>query len=193
MKKMIFFAAAVFASTLVQAEGPFGVTMGSPIAEYPSCVKVSDHPGFYKCANLPKPHPSFEWYMVQAFPATGVCFVKGVGKDIADGGDGVQTKSAMLALAAQITAKYGLAPKVIDVNNSAVFTEPQYWVMSLKQKSRTYGDLWEFASPTSTGVASIALVAGASDSSTTYVSAEFEFSNNDRCDQIVKAKGVDAF
>lgn len=193
MKEVVFFAVAFLTSTLVRAEGPFGVTMGTPIASYPTCVKVADQPGFYKCASVPKPHPAFEAYVLQAFPETGVCYIKAIGKNISDGGSGVQTKLAMAELSGQITAKYGTAPKLYDFNNSGTFDEPQYWVLSLKEKSRTYGDMWTFAPPTETGVATITLSAVALDTSTTFIAAEFEFSNNTRCDKIVKAKGADAF
>jgi len=118
--------------------------------------------------------------------------VRAIGKDITDGGDGFPTRQAVETISDQMAVKYGQPTRKANFTN-AQFSQPQFWVMEVKESSRVYANLWTFKTPQVGNVEGITVVAKAASLSTTYVMVEFEFANNSQCDQISKNHAADVF
>lgn len=107
MRSMIAFLIVLFAAfPALGGSAPFGVEVGTPIAELP----VTSHQslGTYSLKSVPNPHPEFGFYEVQASKASGVCRVRGwTGGLRWSPEDGGQVKPVLDALRRQVTAKYG--------------------------------------------------------------------------------------
>jgi len=169
------------ASVQGQAEGPFGVTMGSPISKYPSC-KTHENAGFYTCDTLPKAHASFEMYSIQAHPKVGVCFVKGIGKDINRDARGVMTRAEVKKLAEQIEQTYGPHTAIRDsLSSRSALKDPADWLMAVEQDERTFSYDWTKGDYPN-GIATIHVFARATSGQTGYAVVEFYFKNEKQCD-----------
>ena len=164
-----------------QAEGPFGVTMGSPISKYPSCKK-GEQAGYYTCDNLPKSHASFEFYSIQAHPKVGVCFVKGIGKDINRDSRGVMTRAEVKKLALQIEQTYGPHMAIRDeLSSRSALKAPDEWLMAVDEGERTFSYDWTKGNYPN-NVDKIHVFARATSGQTGYAAAEFYFKNEKQCD-----------
>ena len=177
-----FLALVYSAPVFAQGQAPFGVTMGSPISKYRSCEKAQQV-GWYTCTTLPRSHASFEFYAIQAHPKLGVCFVKGVGKDINRDPSGIRTKAEIEKLAGQIAQTYGPHTRVRDVLSSdSELTGADQWTLAVEEEERTFSYDW-------TGgryphdIDSIHVFASATDGKTGYAVAEFYFKNHKLCDE----------
>ena len=164
-----------------QGQAPFGVTMGSPISKYPTCEKT-ENVGWYKCDSLPRSHAGFEFYYIQAHPKVGVCFVKGIGKDINRDSRGVMTRAEIKKLAEQIEQTYGAHDRVRDTLSSrSSLKNPDEWMMAVEKDERTFSYDWTKGNyPNNIG--SIHVFASATSGETGYAVAEFYFKNEKQCD-----------
>ena len=135
----------------------------------------------------------FKEFIIQAFPETGVCFVKSLGSNIRDGGNGTQTKQRMAEIEEQLTAKYGKPESHLDyVERDGAIADEQFWAMTIKDNQRSYATRWMPPAGNESNLETIVLVAKALDYSTTYVLVEYAFTNNKRCDAIAKKSGASA-
>jgi hypothetical protein len=174
-------ALACSVPVLAQGQAPFGVTMGTPIGKYRACEKAQ-RAGWYTCSSLPRSHASFEFYAIQAHPKHGVCFVKGVGKDINDDPRGVRTRAEIERLAAQIAQTYGSHTRTRDVVSSrSELKGAKDWMLAVEEEERIFSYDWVGDSYPN-DVDSIHLFASATDGETGYPIAEFYFKNHERCD-----------
>ncbi len=176
-------------------DGPFGFDIATDINNYSSCT-ASDSPGMYRCSTASKPHPDMEYYMVQAFPSTGICWIKGVGKDIDDSGAGLRTKGAADRISAQIESVYGSERKLTDfLQYESIWDEFDDWMMGLVRNERYYMYVWQ----SETGfnplknVEQIYVAANALSGNVGYVVVEFYGINNDDCDDLANKAGAEAF
>jgi hypothetical protein len=166
---------------LAQGQAPFGVTMGSPIATYRACEKT-DQTGWYRCSSLPRSHASFEFYAIQAHQKHGVCFVKGVGKDINRDPRGVRTRAEIERLAAQIAQTYGAHTRIRDVLSSdSELKGAKDWMLAVEGEERTFSYDW-VGDNYPNDIDSIHVFASATDGETGYPVAEFYFKNHKLCD-----------
>lgn len=166
-----------------QAPGPapFGVTMGSPISNYRTCEKL-EQVGWYTCNTLPRSHASFELYIIQAHPKLGVCFVKGLGKDINRDPRGVGTRAEIGKLAGQIAQTYGPHTRIRDVlSPRSDLKGADEWTQAVEEDERTFSYDWTGGSYPH-NIDSIHIFASATDGQTGYAVAEFYFKNHRLCD-----------
>ena len=176
-----FLALAISIPGQTQAPPPFGVTMGSPISKYRSCEK-SEQAGWYTCNTLPRSHASFELYLIQAHPKLGVCFVKGIGKDINRDPRGVRTRAEIEKLATQLEQTYGPHTRIRDVlSPRSDLRGVDDWTQAVEDDERTYSYDWTGGNYPH-DIDSIHVFASATDGQTGYVVAEFYFKNNKLCD-----------
>lgn len=166
---------------LAQGQAPFGVTMGSPISKYKSCEKAQQA-GWYTCNTLPKSHASFELYIIQAHPKLGVCFVKGLGKDMNHDPRGVRTRAEIERLADQIAQTYGKHTRIRDVLSSrSELKDANQWTLAVEEEERTFSYDW-IGGGYPNDIDSIHVFANATDGETGYAVAEFYFKNHKLCD-----------
>lgn len=182
-----FFVLVCSAPVLAQGQTPFGVTMGSPISKYRSCENA-EREGWYTCASLPRSHAAFEFYVIQAHPNLGVCFVKGVGKDINRDPRGARTRIEIEKLAGQIAQTYGPHTRIRDVLSSgSELKNADDWILAVEEEERTFSYDWTGGNyPNDVG--SIHVFASATDGQTGYAVAEFYFKNHERCDDELDKK-----
>ena len=121
----------MFAATPSLADGPFGVTMGQDPGLLKECKPRTERPGWYICSALPRTHPDMEAYQVQAFPETGVCFVKAIGKDIQINPFGTSLKAKVDSLEAQVAETYGRSQKRDFLRSGSVWKEAAEWTTGL--------------------------------------------------------------
>lgn len=178
-------------STPAAADGPFGVTMGSDISTYSTCVK-SDKPTFYTCRSLPRRHPEFESYVIQAATNIGVCRVKGIGRTVSSNSFGSKLKSTAKELSEQIALTYG-QPKFHDeVMTGSMWNEPEDWMMANVRGELVYGYWWEDSNMPN-NVKSIFLSAEALNLQSGILIVEFSFENAEQCDMIVRKEEAESF
>lgn len=164
-----------------QGQAPFGVTMGSPISKYRSCEKT-EQTGWYRCDTLPRSHAAFELYIIQAHPMIGVCFVKGIGKDVNRDPRGAKTKTEIEKLATQIAQTYGPHTRIRDALSSrSELKGVDEWMLAVEENERTFSYDW-VGGPYPNDVDSVHLFASATDGETGYAVAEFYFKNHTTCD-----------
>ena len=124
---------AVLSLASKASAGALGMQSGEKPARY-GCAAVPSNPGFDGCPPPPKPHSAFEDYVVKASEQVGICWIKGIGKDISDNGYGVGTRSVVVDLKSQLAKKYGAGPEKTDFPlPGSIWKDPDdclmaYWV-----------------------------------------------------------------
>lgn len=197
MTKLLLGFALLFSVNAVaqSGDGPFGYDIGQGVDNYPDC-KPADTLGMYVCSAPGKPHPEMEAYYVQAFPHTGVCFIKGVGKDISDIGMGTRTKKSIDDIAEQLASVYGTDYEKMDILlPSSIWDDYDDWMMGVLRGDRVYMYNWTSGSGyvPKKKIANIYMSASATSSTTGYVSIEFYGENEPLCAEAENDVGASAF
>lgn len=157
---------------------PFGIEIGSPL----SGLSILEELGQGKyMVQPPKPHPTFETFLVQASDNYGVVWIKGIGPEIPNDSYGNSVKAVVDKLQAQLEGRYGPAAKTDVIFPDALFDEPRDWAMALIEKERLYFCHWEKPDAASMpdDLKVIYLGASAVDGSTTNVVLEYASHNLD--------------
>jgi hypothetical protein len=178
----------VFSGTAMA--GPFGVTMGKPVAIYagrPSTVK-----GVYK-VTAPQPYSEFESYSVVATASSGVCKIWGIGRDHSNDRYGTDVRSAYDRLKSILDSKYGKSEEFSYLKSGALWKDSNEWVMSIRQKERTVITFWSVKDgpPLPDGLVSISLEIKATSSDTAYIDLTYEFENFKSCKTTLSAQDAD--
>lgn len=119
---------------------PFGIEFYSPIESLEVLEDIG--PSQYMVA-APRPHPSFETYVVQATPSLGVVLVKGVSPSVENDAFGRCVRSLRQELEAQVSKRYGLGKSMDFLLPGSIWTDDRDYVMSLTQNERKVGTIWE--------------------------------------------------
>lgn len=181
------------AASMAHAEvaEPFGFKMGDPVSKYPQCVVYEERPTLFNCKTASKPHPDMDFYIVEATPQTGICFVKGVGSDISATLSGYEVKAKVDRLHDQIAKRYGVRGELINfVEPGSIWDKPENFMMALSRKEVTYA--WR-GEELAENVKIFWVGARAGDTNVAYPVVEFYYSNYDECSAITKDVGSDAF
>lgn len=151
----------------------FGFKMGEAPESY-SCDAIAASPGYYECA-APKPHSAFESYIISASKEHGICWVKGIGKNISDNGYGTHTKSAHENLETLLSKAYGSVSKMSDfILPNSLWDDSNEWLMSIARKERVYTSIWNDLEVTSKpDLKSIYLASNATGGKTGYIVLEY--------------------
>jgi len=174
-------------SDLPVGEGPFGLVRGLSLEQLGTSQQLE--PGKYKLNSVPKPHSSFESYIVQVGPHAGLCWIKAIGKDVRTSGFGIELKSAFDDMRSRLESTYG-RPELYDrLLPEANWDEPKYFMMSLLKKERLLASVWKSLSGSSAGdsLKSVGLIASASGIDRGFLSIEYSFTNEDECEREIKA------
>lgn len=196
MKKLLTITMILILNAHAQAaDGPFGFEIGSDLSSYENCSK-GENLGFYVCTSAKKEHPGMETYVVQYFEGIGICWVKGIGKDISDNGLGYSTKGTADKLKNQVAKVYGEPTDLFDfLSYGSIWDDLDDWMMGLAQQERYYTYAWstEDGYQKVKGIDQIMISAKATSSNKGYVVIEFQGENGELCDRAESAEGESAF
>jgi len=159
-------------------KGPFGLGMGMTTADFDTALEEIA-PGKYRIASVPKPHSAFEVYILQITPKNGLSWIKAIGKAIQTSVYGIELKSAFDSMKTKLAATYGKNQLSDFLMRDSIWNEPRDWMQSILNKERILMALWEPAHGSTLGdsLSSIALVAGAIDTTSGYMAIEYSFEN----------------
>ncbi len=196
VRSVLLMAATAMCATMqgaLASSGPFGVNMGDDPAAL-GCT-AQDEPGYFRCSSAPKHHPDMEWYVAQSYPETGICWFKGIGKDVSTNGHGAPVKEAVDKIAAQVSNTYGASTKLDFLSSGSIWNEPHEWMRSVEQDERYYAYSIEGsgAEDLPNDVSSIYVGAGATSDRSGYVIVEVSYDNYARCEEIENQQGSDSF
>lgn len=182
---------------VLPADGPFGFKQGLTRAEVESMVGDSftllpRSKNAYLLNTAPKPHGVFENYVVVIGDVSGLCAVRGIGKDITSSRHGIQLKSSFNEMEATLSDLYGASKKTDRLLPGSIWRNPEDWMMGIVKEER-----FLFARWSSKGQAlkneldSITLDVRAKSSDTGYLVLEYLFQNYEQCTEESKAAEKD--
>lgn len=189
---MIRFAFAFVAIGLTAfpayADGPFGISMGTPISELKGCSPII--PGKWRCDTVPRPHSTFANYIVQAHPSTGVCWIKALTGEIASNDFGSQLTSRFDEVAAQLDEVYGKGESMSALMPGSIWKEPREWMMALAKGDRYHARKWAAGSGVElkNNIKTIYLGIVARSTSMGLIALEYAFQNEAECEKAIKAE-----
>jgi hypothetical protein len=183
LRNIIVLSLALITCGFANASG-FGFQMGKAPSNY-KCTAINAQPGAYSCSTAPKPHSAFESYILKASEKHGICWVKGVGRDIDDNGYGSNTKSAHAELVTLLSKPYGPADESMDlILPGSLWDGPNEWLMSIKKQERIVTSIWKDLAVTSKpDLDRIYLAVSATGSKTGWVGLEYYAKYYDDCAQ----------
>lgn len=160
-------------------KGPFDLWMGMK-AEHISFPLEEISPFKFRATEVPKPHSAFEGYILQIAPNEGLSWIKTIGKNIDTSVYGIELKTSFEAMEKKLSATYG-APKMHDfLMHDSIWNEPKDWMQSLLSRERVLGALWSVETDAKLGdwLSSVFLSAVPVDTTSAFISIEYEFQNH---------------
>ena len=173
--------------------GPFGLEMGMShqvITADTEEIALNR----YRKNELPKKSTLFESYVVQSTPETGLCYLKGIGKDIRANDFGSAVRSEFEDLVRLLERKYGTPHEQYDfILAGSIWDNPEDFMMGLYKGDRVLVASWESseAQRLSDSLQTIGVGASALSTNTGYIWLEYYFLNYDECKRVVEAKKSD--
>jgi hypothetical protein len=197
MKKLlsaVLISGFVTAALAQEQAAPFGLHMGMKQSEL-SVEKEGKKPGMFRLKTVPKPHRSFDWYVVQVGPKSGLCWIKAVGNDVKTSVYGSELKTELDSLRTGLGEVYGKSKFFDKLLSGSIWNEPNDWTMGLLKGERIYLSSWsvEEGSTLKPGLNKILLAANATSRNTGYVSLEYYFDNYSACEKEIATEGSKVF
>jgi hypothetical protein len=167
-------------------DGPFGIAMGESIQNLGQVTQLQN-PGWYIVVAPPRPNATFKRILVQAFPATGVCVIKGLGDTFINDEQGVLVRSVVDQTAEALKTKYGAY-----IENKHCVDEAgscsEFWAQTLSRGGLTYMDLIDLSqTPRPDHIGLVGVLASASDSFKTWAAVEYHSAAHEECAKAEKA------
>lgn len=175
------------------APGPFGLRMGMTKEQLGSgLIELAPHK--FTLTKIPKPHQAFESYGVWVGPTTGLCFIRGVGKDIPTDVYGAELVAQYNILREQLAKVYGNYSEEDYLDPDSMWNEPRDWMRSLERKDRVLRAFWseEEESTLKPTLKYINLSASAQYAEKGYLEVEYVFDNFDKCEEEISAEEGEA-
>jgi len=176
-------------------EGPFGLAMGISLDELET-TPIPNAPGKYVLKRVPRPHPSFESYLAQIAPRSGLCWIKAIGRDIQADSYGISVRSAYTSMRDKLASIYGQSYDEKDMLlPGSIWDEPREWMMAMKQGERHLVTFWRSRSghKLPNDLSSMAVAATARSSHKAFIAVEYQFQNEAVCDAEINAVTDDVF
>lgn len=171
---------------------PFGLRQGMS-AEELGAKAAHIGGGMYKLTSVPLPHPDLEFYVAQVSPRSGLCYVKGVGKQVRTNGYGAELQSRFESMRSEISASLG-HPRTVDLLLSdSMWEGPPNWMAGLAERERLLFAQWTKETRATLGphLTNVFVGAKAKDSASGYLVVEYYFDNEPDCqDEIANAADV---
>lgn len=176
------------------ASGPFGFEMGSSLQQY-GPNEALKQPGLYKLSKAPRMHSAFDFYILKHHPDTGVCMVRAVGRDVVTNNFGTQLRAEFDSIRGQIASVYGKSGLNDFLKSGSLWTEARYWMTGLAKKDRVLQAYWDKKSGSTLKdeISEILLTSLASSDEKGYVSLQYRFSNEGKCEDLLKKDSAKAF
>lgn len=169
------------------ANGPFGLAQGMTLAQIGGKPeKIA--PGKWRLASVPKPHSAFDEYIVQIGTTSGLCWIKGIGKIMKTSAYGSEVRSQFTDLKERLSANYGKSEDFDRLLPGSIWNEPRDWMMALLKKERVLLSSWshESGATLNSELKSVGLVASALGTEEAFISVDYAFSNEDKCEAEIK-------
>lgn len=165
----------------------FGVEMGTSLSELKDAVDIGN--GNY-VISVPRPHSEFESYVVVLSEATGVCMVRGIGKNHSNDRTGSGVRGAFKTIETALNSNYGEGKQSNWLQPRALWDGAHEWVMSIRQNERLFGTDWttEGGAEFPEEILAITMQVRAISSDVSYIVLQYRFSNFEECDREIKAQ-----
>lgn len=181
-------------STANTVDAPFGIGMGTDVSTLPGCAAIAEHPGRYECSDVPRPHPDFKKYVVEAPPGVGACWIQSVSDPILESGYGFALRAFADRLSEEISLKYGSAKKLEFVMPKSVWSDSRYRLKAISVGDAMYAYTWpSLKKQPVAGVSNLNVSVRASGNDGGYLFLRLEFQNNAKCSEIEKKRRASAF
>ena len=179
----VIITALSFSATSAAAQA-FGIDKATPLSELDVSKDLGT--GSYVVA-APSPHSEFETYVVQATDQTGVCLVRGIGKDHDNDMFGVSVRDKFSSLRSALEDRYGDYERVEFLRSGALWDGQDEWVMSIRQNERAHQAIWaqEYGSDLPTALNQIILNIAATSSDSSWIGLQYTFDNHDECERVL--------
>jgi hypothetical protein len=166
----------------VPAQGPFGFEKGMTREQIIQMVgrgaidpDPQDLPhGRLTLTTAPKPHSSFDKYVLYISPKGGLLKVLAIGKDISTDAYGLELQQAYASIVEGVSKKYGPPTNSFDYHKGDLFKDADQWMMALYDKDRTLESFWDITRPIN-NVTEIKVEAKATGRDTGFVNYVVEF------------------
>jgi hypothetical protein len=119
---------------------PFGIELHSPVDQLEIVRDLGQ--GKYS-VTPPKPHPSFEMYVVQATPGMGVFWIKAISATVENDAYGTQTRGLQEKVHGQLSKRYGPGVFTDRLTYGSIWNEPRDWTQGLTANERFHFVIWE--------------------------------------------------
>lgn len=170
------------------ADGPFGFKQGLTRDEIESMIGeastlVPGSKNTYVLNTVPKSHSAFENYVAVIGDISGLCAVRGIGKDITTSRHGIQLKTSFNELEATLSELYGSSEKSDFLMPGSIWEEPEDWMMGIKSEERFLFSQWPRKGKVlKNELGSVFLGVRAKSTDTGYLVLEYNFQNKEQCD-----------
>ena len=180
------------ANTATPEATPFGLRQGMSVEQLGAAANVGG--GMYKLTSVPMPHPDLEFYVAQVSPRSGLCYIKGVGRQVRTSTYGTELQSQFESMRSQISATYGPYRNVDMLLSDSIWSGPRNWMAALADRQRLLFAQWtkETRANLSPPLASVFLNANAKTNESGYVVVEYYFDNEPECQQEIDAASAAA-
>lgn len=169
-------------------KGPFGLWMRMTLSDLDTNLSEIAL-GKYKADSVPTPHSAFERYVLQITPKCGLSWIKAIGHAIQTSVYGLELRNSFDSMEAKLTATYGKSQRTDLLMQDSIWNEPRDWIQSLLNKERFLMTVWspDHGSSLGDSLSSVALLAGALDTSSGYIAIEYSFENSSEADAELSA------
>lgn len=173
--------------------GPFGLWMnmtshdfGAPLDEIAPCK--------FLIPAVPKPHSAFERYVCQITPKLGLSWIKAIGRTVETSSYGLELKAAFEGMEQKLASTYGKNKRLDFLMHDSIWSEPRDWMQGMLSKERILMSEWSKETRATLGdsLTTVALIAGAYDTSSGYIAIEYSFENALNADAEIAALEDDA-
>ncbi|HCL3652394.1 TPA: hypothetical protein N2B47_005198 [Pseudomonas aeruginosa] len=181
---------AVSDATLPAGDGPFGLEMGlsRDIVEKmvgKTLTPLPGEPNRFSVDTLPKTHNEFERYVLEFSSEHGLCSVMAIGRDIGTDSFGIAVKSRFSELEEGLSSLYGRPEKSDFLLPGSIWKDARDWMMAIRQDERILASSWEASAsaPLKSDLKQVFLIAKASSSDKGYLKLQYDFNNENFCEQ----------
>lgn len=158
--------------------GPFGFEYGmtkEQVVELVGEKALEETRGNnYQFSTAPKPHASFETYMVVISPRAGLIRIKAISKTIETNIYGDDVKEEFHNILQALTTTYGKGENYDFLRAGSIWNEPQDWMVGLLKDERTLAASWRLQGHESHMTAILLQAKGLSRDSG-YITLDYEF------------------
>jgi hypothetical protein len=165
-----------------QPSMPFGLKQGMSVEEL-GAKAAHMGGGMYKVTSVPLPNPDLEFYVAQVSPRTGLCYVKGVGKQVRTSAYGTELLSQFESIRDQTSATYGKYRNVDMLLSDSMWAGPRDWMAGLAERQRLLFAHWakETRANLAPHLTNVYVGAVAKTSESGHVVVEYYFDNEPDC------------